>query len=367
MEKNILFIIDSLGGGGAERIVLTLADTLLGMGHNIVLISIRNERELDINRKIKLLTLGFSKKRLIPYYYWYAHKLRKMIQKLEEHGKFDIIFSHLIVSNRLCALARINNIHYCIHSPLSASNLAHRRGLSRSIKRWKLKRIFDNKHLIAISNGMADDIIDRAGIKPHSIDVIYNPVDRNQIDTLADEVNLYAGISYIVCPARFVKLKRHDLLLEAYAKSGLEEKLVLLGDGTERGNIEQRANELGLSGKVIFSGFHTNPYPIIKGAMLSVLSSDYEGLPTVIIESMILNVPVISTDCLSGPSEILTGNLSRFLVPVGDAVSLAAAMKKTIAEIKATGINLDEVELEKFDPTHIAMRYLALGDATSAR
>jgi glycosyltransferase involved in cell wall biosynthesis len=122
--------------------------------------------------------------------------------------------------------------------------------------------------------------------------------------------------------------KRHDLLLEAWREANPGMRLVLLTRPDER--LHALIARLGLQGQVLLPGFQVNPYPWMRAARLLVLSSDHEGLPNVLIESLACGTPVVSTDCPSGPREILTGPLARFLVPVGDARRLAAAISDAL-------------------------------------
>jgi glycosyltransferase involved in cell wall biosynthesis len=147
--------------------------------------------------------------------------------------------------------------------------------------------------------------------------------------------------------------------LRAYAKSGITQKLLLLGDGPLKDSIQQLANELGIAEKIIFAGFHDNPYPIINDAKLSVLTSDYEGLPTVLIESLALKVPVLSTDCPSGPREILTGPLTKYLIGDQDVNEISEKIKAVLQNtVKET--TCDTTVLAKFEPKQTSSLYLSL-------
>jgi glycosyltransferase involved in cell wall biosynthesis len=147
--------------------------------------------------------------------------------------------------------------------------------------------------------------------------------------------------------------------LQAYTKSGIKQKLLLLGDGPLKDSIQQLAHKLGISENLIFAGFHSNPYPIIRGAKLCILTSDYEGLPTALIESLALHVPVLSTDCPSGPREILTGALAKNLINSGDIDTIA----KTINNTLTTSLDLnytDELLVNRFGSQHSTANYLSL-------
>lgn len=363
MCKKILFIIDSLSAGGAEKVVLNLSRTLVKNGHNVSIIIINNCIEYDIDFDIPIYPLNFKKRKLQPTYFIYAYKLRKLIKRLEENDRpFDLIVSHLQISHRLVSLTRIPYVYYCIHSSLSPGYIFNRRYLRRYIKRRKLKNIFDNQDILAIADSMAYDLINNVRISPRSIQVVNNAIDFDQIKTKANEINPYANEDYIIHIGRFTGFKRHDRLLQAYKEADISEKLVLLGDGELRDTIMQQVRSLQLHDKVIFAGFQKNPYPIIKGAKLSVLSSDYEGLPTVIIESLGLGVPVISTDCPSGPREILTGKSSAYLIPVDDIAALAEKIHNTLEMLGKKPDSYSYPDLSRFTPENVAHQYLKLAN-----
>lgn len=362
-QKNILFIIDSLGGGGAERVLLTLSRTLHNQGHRIVVLSVQNFNEYEIDFDIQLLTLDFTKNNFERTYKKYARRLRRLVNSLEaEHGIFDLIVSNLQISNRLIRFSGLHNFFMCVHSALSPGSLGERRGLRRHIKKKRLQKLFAGQNIITVAQAMKTDLEQVINIKARSIRVIYNPVDFKLIRSLACEPNPFHNEQYIICVARLTGFKRHDRLLQAYAMSNLPQKLLLLGDGPLRSDLENLACELGIRDRVIFAGFHRNPYPIIKGSILSVLSSDYEGLGMGIIESLALNVPVVSTDCISGPREILVGDLARFLVPVDDIDALCHKMYQAVKESTGPGVYIDPTTLEKFDARRVANQYLDLAN-----
>ena len=363
MKKKILMIIDSLGAGGAEKVTLNLSRTLIKSGHDVSIIIIQNRIDYDIDFDISIYSLNFSKSKLRPNYLLFAYRLRKLVKQLESDGKpFDLIVSHLQISHRLVSLARIPYVYYCIHSYLSPGYIFNRKHLRRYIKRRKLKTIFDNEDILAIADSMADDLIDNVKISPKSISVINNAIDFDLINTKANEDNPYASEEYIIHIGRFTGFKRHDRLLNAYKQATIKEKLVLLGDGELRDKITQQVHELQLQDKVIFAGFQQNPYPIIKGAKLTVLSSDYEGLPTVIIESLGLGIPVISTDCPSGPREILAGDLSKYLVPVDNIEALAHKIRDTLSELRNDPETYRIPDLSRFSPDSVSSQYLELAN-----
>jgi len=131
-----------------------------------------------------------------------------------------------------------------------------------------------------------------------------------------------------------------------------------LGDdhqGTGK-QIKKLVSDLNLQKKVIFKGFCTNPFPYIKNSKAMILCSDYEGLPTVLIEALILRVPIISTNCLAGPDEILIDELEQFLSPIGDPKALA----KNIKKILENPVRITEKYIDRFEAKSSAKKYLAL-------
>ena len=363
MSKKILMIIDSLGAGGAEKVILNLSRTLINNGHAVSIIIIQNRIDYDIDFDIPIYSLHFKKNKLRPNYYFFAYKLRKLVNQLEsDNNPFDLIVSHLQISHRLVSLAKIPHVYYCIHSSLSPGYIFNRKYLRRYIRRKKLKAIFDNKDILAIADSMAEDLIKNVKISPRSLSVINNAIDFKLNKTNSNEINPYENEDYIIHIGRFTTFKRHDLLLKAYKMAHIPQKLVLLGDGALRGTIKKQVTNLDLKDKVIFAGFQQNPYPIIKGAKLTVLSSDYEGLPTVIIESLGLGVPVISTDCPSGPREILTGQSSKYLVPIDDIVALANKIHDTLAELNNNPDSYQFPDLSRFSPENVSLQYLNLAN-----
>jgi len=172
---------------------------------------------------------------------------------------------------------------------------------------------------------------------------------------------------YIVSVARLDESQKdHRTLLRAYAKlrrSGITScDLCIVGEGSFRGELEALAHELGIDSTVHFVGFQSNPHPFIKGAKALVLSSRYEGFGMVLGEAMALRVPVISTDCPTGPRDLLDDGRAGLLVPVGDALAMSAAIRKilTDAPLRTRLVEhaFDRVKL--YNPVGAAERLMAL-------
>jgi len=237
--------------------------------------------------------------------------------------KPDLVLSNLLPADRLLAYSRLN-VYMVIHNTMSKEVVDLDLDLS------KLAKIYTKKPIIGVSEGVMTDftnLFSKFAIK--KAHYIYNPMDFEMIETLGNKKTPLPD-NYIVHVGKFTNQKRHDILIKAYHQSGVEEKLVLVGKGELEVKTQNLVKELGLDGRVIFAGFQPNPYHYIKHAKLMTLSSIYEGLPTVILESLILKTPVVSTDCESGPKEMLP---QKNLTPVNDIEALACKIKDAVEHI----------------------------------
>jgi glycosyltransferase involved in cell wall biosynthesis len=217
---------------------------------------------------------------------------------------------------------------------------------------------------IGVSSGVADDIAAISGLSRGQFDVIHNPVAaRSDPDasTLRDVDALWATQpgARILTVGSMKAQKNHPLLLRAFA--GLkdpEARLIFLGTGAGKAGLQELATDLGVSDRVIFAGFHADPTPFYQTADLFVLSSDYEGFGNVIVEALACGTSVVSTDCPSGPAEILKNGKYGRLVPVRDAQSLADAMQAALEAPHDP--DLLKSRASDFAPAIAAKRYLEL-------
>ena len=248
------------------------------------------------------------------------------------------------------------------HSPLSLA-YAHKGQLHRLAMRLSQRAAYPLADArIAVSAGVAEDIARLSGLPSGAFTVIHNPAARGNVDLAAPRPRLLGSSPgpVILSVAMFKPVKRHDLLLEAFARlpESLDARLCLIGDGAQRAELEQKALALGISDKVLMPGFIADLGPWYANADLFVLSSDYEGFGNVIVEALEYGVPVVSTDCPVGPREILAGGRFGKLVPPGDADELARAMILTLGE------DADHTALRErardFALADIARRYLGV-------
>ncbi len=162
----------------------------------------------------------------------------------------------------------------------------------------------------------------------------------------------------IISIGRFQKEKDFPTLINAFAKlrERIDARLVILGDGDERENLESLVKQLGLSAAVDMPGFVENPYSYLSRASIFVLSSVSEGLPNALLEALALKVPIVSTDCVTGPREILREGKDGILVPVRDPVALANSMELQIRSPKE--IQDWDLSVKRFELKSVTRQYL---------
>jgi len=222
--------------------------------------------------------------------------------------------------------------------------------------RWLYRRA---AMIVAVSQGVAEDLRG-LGIPDDQIRVIHNPVDPERLRYLAGVGPVLPSLDdtpYVIALGRLTEAKDYPSLLRAYAASKLRHshRLVIVGEGEERDKLERLVFELEITERVLLAGALDNPYRVLAGAALLVLSSRWEGYPNVLLEALALDVPVVATDCQHGPRELLdTGHL----VPVGNPISLARAMD-TELEQSSSGC---DATLSTHNLQIIASNYLALLD-----
>jgi len=357
-QKNIVIAIESLTGGGAEKVMLVLARELIARGHRVIMLLLKHKIDYPVpdGLTVKVLPPQTGKprrrqnsKRL------QARALEQLINEELPLSQVDLILSNLPQVDKLVTLIHHPNIVCVIHNNLSRKYLANRTGFKRWNIARKLRSAYRGKQLVCVSEGLKEDV-KQLGIRTARCQTIYNPVDTTAIQQLADAYEPEAPQDYLLHIGSFKRQKRHDRLLRAYAKSGIAAPLVLLGQGPDEAQIRQRVASMGLEHRVIFAGFHANPYPFLKRARMLVLSSDYEGLPTVLVESLVCHTPMVSVDCPSGPAEIMTGPLATYLVPVEDEARLAQAM----AAMWRQPVVIGPQNYAQFDLAHTVDAYLAL-------
>jgi glycosyltransferase involved in cell wall biosynthesis len=328
ITKRIAIVIDSLTGGGAEKVMLSLAQELITQGHQPHLIVLQNECAYELPQNLPVHYCFEANNRNFDSFWNIKQSittLKALIKSVEKQfGQFDMFLSNLDKSNLMTTKSGISPLFCVVHNSIEEELKRQiKLGPLAYLKMLKQKKSLNGQHLVTVSNGIESEIISKGRIQPASICTIYNPFDLNDIKQKANEIDPdIPQEPYIIHIGRVAKQKRHDVLFEALSLLKTDIKLVLLCNNKKK--ALKIAAKFNVQDKLIIPGFKKNPFPWIKQAKLLVLSSDYEGLPTVLIESLACNTAVVSTDCDHGPKEIMTEELAQFLVPRRNPVELAA-------------------------------------------
>jgi N-acetylgalactosamine-N,N'-diacetylbacillosaminyl-diphospho-undecaprenol 4-alpha-N-acetylgalactosaminyltransferase len=333
-RPSILFIINSLGGGGAERVV----SRLLNLSH--------------CYREHYRISLALLDKVEIAYPipdFVTVHQLECEGSLYRSIWQLKRLVGRLKPDLRLSFLTRAN-IANCFASGASAAPwlISERINTSAHLgsgPRGALAKLFVRhtypraRSAIAVSEGVGEDLIRSFNVSPDRIEVISNPVDLADIRAQAAKADpLGTAEPFIFAMGRLNKSKNHAMLMRGFARAAVPGRLVIAGDGPERESLLGLAQELGIADRVSLPGFIANPYAVMRRARIFALTSNVEGFPNALVEAMALGIPAVATNCPDGPAEILArkriGEVSGLviapagiLVPVNDHILLAQALE----------------------------------------
>lgn len=330
-EERIAIALPDLRGGGAERLNLDLAREFSARGHPVDLVLMRAEGELleRVPPGVRVIDLK-------------APRFRDLTGPLTTYFRREQPATLLAAMWPLTSFAAIarriarsgTRVIVSEHSLLSLS-YADRGSMHRAVLRASLAATYRLAAArVAVSSGVADDLAALSGLERDRFEVIFNPIP-SPSSTELDHPDAVWGTPRgrrILTVGSLKAAKNQALLIRAFAQlhDWEDARLMLLGEGAMRGELEALAEAEGQGRRVIMPGFVADPGPYYRSADLFVLSSDYEGFGNVIVEALACGLPVVSTDCPSGPAEILEGGRFGRLVPVGDATALAAAMREAL-------------------------------------
>jgi len=314
MIVKIAFVIYDLSKGGAERVVALLSKEI-SKNNDVKIIVFDSNIEYEYGGKIINLNVP-SKKGLIKK----AINILKRVIKLKKilrKEKFDKVFSFMESANIVSILTGEDIFISVRTNPNRFSNK-------------KVLRFFYNlknvKKIIVPAFGIKK-ILEDNNFK--NIKVISNPIDFNTINVLKKE-KIDINYKYILAIGRLEKVKNYNLLIKAFANSNIKNytNLLILGEGKERKNLEKLIKNLKLDKKVILKGKEKNVYKYLYNAEMFILSSKYEGFPNTLIEALACEVPCISTDCPTGPNEIIKNGFNGILIKNENVEELTNAMDK---------------------------------------
>lgn len=304
MKKKVFFLIPTLSMGGGERVVSELS---LNLPDSIETTIVLFKNDVFYPYKGKLISLNMSLSNGFLFKIYYFLKGFFQFKKIVKKENPDHIISFGVPADLMSLLVSPSKTLIGVHSLWSKSH----KGI---IEKNLIKLLFNKaKKFICVSKTVAEDLKENFNIKQEKIKIIYNPIDIEKIQKQADQpIELEHQEIFknpvIINMGRFSEEKNHYFLIKTFKeikKKIKTVKLVILGDGEKRIFLEQLIKELGLEDSVHLLGIQDNPFKFLAKAKVFVLSSSREGLPCSILEAMACGLPVISTDCRSGPREIL--------------------------------------------------------------
>lgn len=331
-DTKIAIFIPSLRGGGAERVMVTLANECARRGYTVDLVLVNDEGPYRSEVAPHVNIVNLNRTRVLTSLPGLARYLRQ-----QRPAALLSAMQHVnIIAVIARQLSRVTT--RIIVSERNKSRIPGKDGLTLEsrLAAWAYRKADE---IIAVSTGVAEDLSRRTGIAVNDIHVVFNPVVGDRLRYLAAQPLGEEGFRLppgplIVAMGRLTEQKDFSTLIKAFSqvRATRNVALLILGEGELRASLEAEVAHLGVAADVTMPGFVDNPFPILGMADLFVLSSRWEGLPNALIQAMACGTPVVSTDCPAGPQEILEGGRWGRLVPVGDVAAMAQAINATLDE-----------------------------------
>ena len=350
-KNKIAFFINSLASAGAEKVVSILLNSFSDE-YEVHLILLNNIIEVPVNRVKMPVTIIDTDRPSEGSKVFDILKIPLLASRLKTYlteNKIDICISFLNRSNFIACFAKKTGWKgkLIICERAHTSSVYNNHSIAGKTGRFLVRRLYKNADLI-ITNaiGQSEDLRETYRLK-NKITVIYNPIDLDQHAVKsAEPVTDFTFTKFtFILSGRFHPQKNHSLLLHAVTLiKHLDFEVLLIGRGPGEQMAKNLAAELGIENKIKFLGFKANPIKYAAAADCTIMSSDYEGFPNVLLESLASGTPVISTDCPTGPRELLSGEFKKgyashaeylpygILVPAGNREILAAEMKNMLTD-----------------------------------
>ena len=379
----ISIFINSFTSGGAEKVVLTLLQGFQKRQLDLDLVIIEKKHFYELPEQVESTYLtqfdSLEKGPLkIPYLFIFAPKLKNHVEK----HNIQIVQSHLPRAIFINAFAKmLGSKHYAqaiIHAHINFDEMPW---VYRKLIKWIYRKVlFQMDSVISICDVMKNELDEYLGLKNHPNHLrIYNPHNLAEIRRMSKETPTDFVFSdekkYIISIGRWACLKKLDNIIQAFSQLKKDNvELIFLGNGEEEMPLKKMTKELNLESVVHFLGYRDNPYQYLSRADIFILASNREGLPNILIESMICGTPAISSDCISGPREVLhpTSDLNislegkieigthGILYPVGkielltEAINLLLENEGLCNEFIKKGFERSE----EFDDLNISQKYI---------
>ncbi len=335
-QKRLAIFLPALYGGGAERTMLNLAHGITNHGYGVDLVLAQAEGPYlkEIPSSVRIVDLGRGRitnshrtlKRLPSLVRYLRHEQPNAMLSALDRANFVAVWARRLagVPRRVVICQQVTLSQDMLNQPSRLVRLSSH--LARFFYPWA-------DSVVGVSQGVVDDLVQVVGVPQHLVKVIYNPGITPELRKKAqiplDHKWFQPGEPpVLLAVGRLMKQKDFTTLIKSFAllRQSRSARLLILGEGPERPLLESLIRQLNLEQEVSLPGFVENPYAYMARAAVYVLSSLYEGLPTVLVEALYCGAPIVATDCPSGPREILRNGEIGHLVPVGDRTALAEAM-----------------------------------------
>lgn len=334
MAKKALFIINTIGNGGAERVCVNMANELLKKNFEVDFITTKtqvNNNLYELNDKINIYSLNCKRKNKLLKVIEVLLKINKLnsfIKNKEKDGNYEIITSHLPVANIITRFSVVSKRSlYVFHTKIKTyDNFNH----NMFIKLFNI--FFKKRKIVCVSNGVREEAINDYKMDKKYIRTIYNPIDLTTIQKKASEKleEKFLSKKYILQVGRFNEAKRQDRAVDIFYKGKFYEEynLVFCGVGDLEEPIRRKVKKMNLEKSVYFVGWQKNIYKWIKNADILLCTSDYEAFPMNLIEALACNTKIVTSNCNYGPKEIMLGEFSEFLVESDNISEYIEKIKK---------------------------------------
>ncbi|WP_108447790.1 glycosyltransferase [Halomonas sp. BN3-1] len=359
--RRVLFVIDHLDSGGAPVVARDLIVGMVDAGVEVTLVILSDRQRHVLPSSAEVVKLPYVAKGVLARQCRYRRHAQLLDRWLVQHGRrFDLVYAHLHHAHQVVSRSRLAaSAWYCLHADPVTGFLGNKRGLGRWMKRRKVRALYQGRRIVTVSHGMLERLKTHFSIEPERGVGIHNPLDIERIQKLASDEVIDVPDNFLLYVGRMdLRQKRFDRLLDAYHQSGVALPLLLVGGGDGAQKVSAMIRERKLDDRVWLLGPRDNPYAYMARARALLLSSDYEGFPLVLPETLACGTPVVSVDCPTGPAELLVGELAPYLAPLDDMCAFADAISRVVEAPPVIGPALTE----SFRLDHVVKRYLALED-----
>lgn len=368
-KSHLTILIPHLCMGGAEKVTVNLINALvrLNVKIDILLLKQKDLKIIEANDQIvkefkdKVNVIYMPSTRAIYSISWLFSYMKK-----KEPTSFLSVLDNMNILTFLVSLLTNNKhkIFLTIHNNIS-NELRLKKNFKNIIISYFVKYIYKHANkIIAVSNGISDNLVFKYKIPQSCIKIIYNPIITSDLALKAKEDCPHPWLRtstkpVILAVGSFRPQKDFPTLIKAFSlvRKQIDVRLIILGEGALRKELESMVKTFNIEDSVSLPGFSDNVYSFMSKADLFVLSSKTEALPTVLIEALACNTPIISTDCEYGPREILENGKFGTLVNPGNYIEMANAICNFLEKGKGT-IDIDKSKLEKYTDNYAALEYV---------